>query len=282
MSQEPTHEPESAVKRWLSPPDPSKNHNRAVALRHPSSGDWFLRGEAYQHWKTNSQTFLRLNGKPGSGKTVLTSTVIEDLKIENPKTENQDSSALLYFYFSFSDNTQQKFEHMLRSLVWQLYDTQLSTRFLLESLYQENDNGQRQPEIGSICSVFKDMLGETSEAWIVLDALDESEGLQTRSKQPRSNWDLFRWIKQLQDVKKPLHLFMTGRQERHIESRLRDSVRDSITDYKEVSLDNHGSVDEDIRDYIEDTVKAKLDRWSDCPDLQQEIKNKLTHKRNRV
>ena len=42
------------LRKWLSPPDPSKNHNIACALRHEGSAKWFLEGGIYHDWKSTS------------------------------------------------------------------------------------------------------------------------------------------------------------------------------------------------------------------------------------
>lgn len=252
-----------AIYKWLSPPDPSTNHNRAAELRHGSSGGWFLRSNAYLKWKTDSQSFVWLNGKPGSGKTILTSTVIEDLR-----EQESDSSSLLYFYFSFSDNSKQHFKQMMYSLIWQLYCKQLNTRGLLDSLWEIHEKDGTQPDLGSICSVFNDMLQETSEVWIVLDALDESQ-----NSQPQSKWDLFSWIQQLRDIELKLHLFMTSRQEHDIEAELRDSIK-----YEETVSLHNSSVNTDIYDYVKARVTTDLRRWSNQPELRREIEETLAGK----
>jgi len=39
------------VRRWLSPPDPSVNHNRALMARHEGTGKWLLLREDFREWK---------------------------------------------------------------------------------------------------------------------------------------------------------------------------------------------------------------------------------------
>ncbi|KFY92566.1 hypothetical protein V500_04145 [Pseudogymnoascus sp. VKM F-4518 (FW-2643)] len=48
------------IRRWLSAPDPSINYWKAIKLRHPDTGLWFLESEAYSKWKRNGSSFLWL------------------------------------------------------------------------------------------------------------------------------------------------------------------------------------------------------------------------------
>ncbi|KAK6212828.1 hypothetical protein LQW54_004917 [Pestalotiopsis sp. IQ-011] len=92
------------------------NQFPSIKARYPGSGRRLLESEAYTTWKTGDSSFLWLYGIPGCGKTILTSTVIEDLQ----KSQSL-AQALLYFYFDFTDSRKQSFENTLRLLVWQIY-----------------------------------------------------------------------------------------------------------------------------------------------------------------
>ena len=48
--------------RWLSPPDPSVNHNIACKARHSGTAQWFFRGSVFSHWKSAS-SLLWIHGK---------------------------------------------------------------------------------------------------------------------------------------------------------------------------------------------------------------------------
>jgi SpoVK/Ycf46/Vps4 family AAA+-type ATPase len=85
------------IDKWLSPADPSTNYSRTLKERHPGSGEWLLQDTRYSRWKGQPSSFLWLYGIPGCGKTVLSSTVIENLKAD------AGGDRVLYFYFSFTD-----------------------------------------------------------------------------------------------------------------------------------------------------------------------------------
>jgi hypothetical protein len=52
---------ESAHK-WLSPPDPSTNHNIACGTHHKKTATWFFQGRIYQEWKATG-SLLWVHGK---------------------------------------------------------------------------------------------------------------------------------------------------------------------------------------------------------------------------
>jgi hypothetical protein len=50
------------VLRWLSPSDPSSNHNITCSVHHDGTAQWFLQGSMYNQWKS-SGSFLWVRGK---------------------------------------------------------------------------------------------------------------------------------------------------------------------------------------------------------------------------
>jgi hypothetical protein len=54
------------LRGWLSPPDPSTNHNIACNAHHIGTSAWFFEGETYKEWKsTSSESLLWIHGKGG-------------------------------------------------------------------------------------------------------------------------------------------------------------------------------------------------------------------------
>lgn len=69
------------------------NHVKSSIRTHPTAGEWLLRSETYNTWKSgNSSTrLLWLHGIPGVGKTVICSRVIDDLR-------NKQNHPVVFFY----------------------------------------------------------------------------------------------------------------------------------------------------------------------------------------
>jgi uncharacterized protein YoxC len=51
--------------RWLSPPDPSPNHNIACKAHHNGTTRWFFQGTIFNNWKSTG-SFLWVHGKRAS------------------------------------------------------------------------------------------------------------------------------------------------------------------------------------------------------------------------
>jgi Cdc6-like AAA superfamily ATPase len=257
---------QDAMHKWLSPPDPSTNYNKALQQRQKGTGLWLLQSSLFQKWHRQQHSFLWLYGIPGCGKTILSSTIIEHLMDTHP------DQLLLYFYFDFTDASKQTFDNVLRSLISQLYHKRKDTQKLLDSLFSSCGNGRSQPTCESLCKVFLQMINQTEEIYIVLDALDEC---RTR-KGPLSE-GLLAWIQSLQNLEqRNVHLLVTSRPEHDIEQVLRE-VAQSDRDIVPLQSD---LIKDDIRSYVHTRVRKSdgLKRWRKLPDVLDEIERVLMEK----
>ena len=62
-----------SVHKWLSPPDPSTNHNIACGTHHKKNARWFFEGKIYQEWKSKG-SLLWVHGKRASCPSFLSDT----------------------------------------------------------------------------------------------------------------------------------------------------------------------------------------------------------------
>ena len=49
------------LEKWLSPPDPSTNHNIARKAHHKGTASWFFQGSIFKQWK--SSYLMWIHGK---------------------------------------------------------------------------------------------------------------------------------------------------------------------------------------------------------------------------
>ncbi|RYP75133.1 hypothetical protein DL771_002594 [Monosporascus sp. 5C6A] len=253
------------IERWLLPSDPSTNYNKALQQRQKGTGLWFLQNDAFTNWRRQRNSFLWLCGIPGSGKTILSSTIVEDLKRSLP-------DQLLYFYFDFNDTGKQILESMVRSLISQLYCTCEDALEQLDSLFSSCDDGRRQPSCESLCKVLLQMMEQAKEVWVVLDALDECN---TRKGPPTEG--LLSWIRDLlNSEQRNVHLLVTSRPEQDIKLGLSDLAHNNTVPIQS------GLIGDDIRGYIRARVREgdDLKRWRSHPDIQDEIETRLMQKAN--
>lgn len=64
---------------WLSAPDPSTGYNKALTERHGGTGLWFVRSQTFDDCRAGPNSFVWVHGFPGCGKTILSSTTIEEI-----------------------------------------------------------------------------------------------------------------------------------------------------------------------------------------------------------
>lgn len=152
---------------WLSPPDPWANYASARRHHEPHTGSWLLQSDQYQRWRDGQTRHIWLYGKAGSGKTVLSSTVIEDARLYSESAEN---AALAVFYFSFSDDRKQSFESLLLSLVAQLGGTG-SGRLMLQQEFEKPNC--RLPGPAALEEILMTSILQYDKVFLILDTLDE-------------------------------------------------------------------------------------------------------------
>ncbi|KAH7020836.1 ankyrin repeat-containing domain protein [Microdochium trichocladiopsis] len=248
------------IAKWLKPPDVSSNFNRAISLRHPGTGRGLLRGRAYQRWRTVPKSFLWLHGLAGCGKTILASSVIEDLQ-----QDGESEPQLLYFYFNFSHIQKQNFENAIRCLIFQLYHQETQTQACLDSLYSSCDDGKKQPRLDELQAIFYSMLYGCSPVRIVLDALDECV--------PRE--ELLSWLQALNQGAVDVRVLLTSRPEPDIQSAMQ-----LMTGKNERLAVQATLVNDDIRSYVRSQIRhhEAFGIWRAQPDIQEEIEQCLVQK----
>ncbi|KAL6901665.1 pfs domain-containing protein [Trichoderma evansii] len=254
------------LRDWLKPPDQSENYNKALKERHGSSGQWFLHSSEYSSWKSQPNSFLWLQGIPGCGKTILSSTIIEDL--EDKRVQN-----LLYFFFDFTKPDKQLFNKALSSLVVQLYCKNEATQRYLDLLYDGCGKQNSQPSVDALYMTLQNMLQQAGEVHIILDALDECK---KRKEYPTGG--LLTSIKALATPQQTnIRLLVTSRPEQDIMSSIESWARN-----QDIIPIQSEKVADDIRAYIKERVRDNkgMERWSKQPEIQDEIETELSNKAN--
>ncbi|KAH9016840.1 hypothetical protein EDB84DRAFT_1581901 [Lactarius hengduanensis] len=154
-------------------------------------------------------SLLWIHGKPGSGKSVICSSVIQDIMA----VCEAGLAILAYFYFDFKDLSRQSCHDLLLSLI-----SQLSTRSspycdILHHVYKAHENGTRQPSDESLKECLKEMLRLPGQRpiFIILDALDECPD---SSGMPSPRDEVLQLVKELVDLHlQGLHICATSRPE---------------------------------------------------------------------
>ena len=200
------------ILRWLSPVDPSENHNDACAKHEPDTGGWLIESDNFGSWLNQDDEVLWLYGIPGSGKSILCSTIIEHVK---DICEQTSSTGYAYYYFDFKEAAKQNVENLHRSLLAQFTAQRPTIPPEVQDLYDTAKTQSYGPKLEKITHTLFSVLKHFDRVYIMIDALDECS---ERSL-------LLQHIQDLISVKaKNWNILLTSRREQEIETELDDLV----------------------------------------------------------
>ncbi|KAJ7067349.1 ankyrin repeat-containing domain protein [Mycena amicta] len=222
------------LKKWLQPANVAISDQDAADKCHPGTGLWLLESTEFKDWIYAPNSFLWLEGISGSGKTVLSSTIINTLRSR--------AEPIAFFYFDTNNSGQRTVKQLLSSLVIQISLKAPHSDKSLHALWSSYANGEHLPSNSALISdALIPILGEfTQPVYIVLDALDECS----------EHDKLLDAVKHILDAKLAnVHLLLTSRPEIPQGT---DLAKQAVS----VSLD--GCVDQDIEAYVTE-ILAKLD-----------------------
>ncbi|KAI9442917.1 hypothetical protein H4582DRAFT_1141889 [Lactarius indigo] len=243
-----------SLRRWVTPPDPSSNHNIACDTHYGGTAEWFYQGGTFAEWKSTG-SFLWIYGKPGSGKSILCSTIIQDIA----SLREAGSALMVYFYFDFRDLDKQQRRNLLPSLLVQLSAQSRPCCDIFSRLYSAHDNGEQKPSDSVMIRCLKDMLAilRPQPVYIILDALDECPNWPGI---PSPREQVLALVKELVDLRLPyLHICVTSRPEFDIQATLTSLA------HHRVSLHDESGQKNDIIDYVNSVVysdsETMMKRW---------------------
>ncbi|KAI0258918.1 hypothetical protein BC834DRAFT_669764 [Gloeopeniophorella convolvens] len=239
--------------KWLSPPDPSPNHATKRRQCHQGSTDWFIHGNAFEEWKWSDRSFLWLHGKPGSGKSVLCSAMIDHCMRYLHRT---GFGTVAYFYCDFNDFAKQSLDGILCSILVQLCKQSDSYLEVLSRFHAENRG--HPPTTDTLGQCLKEMLGFPNEAakYIFVDGLDECPDYGLPS--PRG--EILSFLKDIIEACFPdVHICVTSRPEVDVRE-----VLERPASFR-VSLEEEIGQEHAIVNYIVSSVEShpKMCKWSE-------------------
>ncbi|KAF9233298.1 hypothetical protein BU15DRAFT_66694 [Melanogaster broomeanus] len=156
--------------KWMDAVDCTIKYETTLRQRQDETCKWLLDSKRYYNWCSSRKGFLRLCGKPGSGKSVLTSTVIQSLS----KT-TADGSVLAYFYCDFRTERSTHAFEIIRSLLTQLLRKYKDNWLpLFDDLVNRKSNGSMPPvDLDMLYKLLLKAVQLHHQPVLVIDALDE-------------------------------------------------------------------------------------------------------------
>ncbi|KAF8269275.1 NACHT domain-containing protein [Lactarius quietus] len=240
---------EQDIHKWFSPPDPSTNYNIACKAQYEGTTTWFFQGTKFKHW-TSVGSLLWIHGKPGSGKSILCSSIINHAM----SLRDAEKASLAYFYFDFRDkDKKQDLRNLITSLLVQLSSCTSPCCEIISRLYSSHGKGAQQPGNGALTKCLREMLLVATEQpiYIIIDALDECPNSDERPdfgmSTPRE--DVLDLLKSLVRMGLPkLHICVTSRPEIDIKMALERLPHNAVSLHDEIGQKK------DISDYVRGIV----------------------------
>ncbi|UKZ63692.1 uncharacterized protein TrAtP1_004917 [Trichoderma atroviride] len=173
------------------------------------TGDWLIDHESFREWQAiaSSSTLLCLQGTIGTGKTYLTSRVIDHIKQTLEASPHDEGFA--FFYCNRSGPSMQDPLVVLRSFVRQLSYKANNYSYIQNNVIQKCEKAKQEGRSLSYTDC-KELILESmnlySKTTIILDALDESD---------ISYYNLAEiFINMLDKARNPVKIFISSRPDR--------------------------------------------------------------------
>lgn len=225
---------EKEIIAWLAPAAYDVNYYTndlisARALRHPRTCQWILLKDEItrlsnsssmgpQH-HPNEESLLWIYARPGAGKTVLSSRLIDHFDSDNMAP----SLPVFYFFCKNTDTDKNTSTAVMRSLLYQLYKS-TKDQGMHQSLKDDlglalDQSGQRKAvNFATMWQLFSTHIKQCSATLIILDALDECQDLDP----------LIRGLKLISTLS-IIKIIVTSRKESHLDKHLINNVSLEIT-----------------------------------------------------
>ncbi|KAI0376807.1 hypothetical protein F5Y04DRAFT_273551 [Hypomontagnella monticulosa] len=160
----------AAVLLWLSPANVEEIHERHTLARsgNPSAGQWLMSDNRFQKWFDPlycSTPLLWLNGKPGAGKSVLASIIIDRARM-------LPDVSTAFFYCSEADPLRNNFISIARGLLSQLL-VQDDSLLLLMDDKMSTKSGDPVLSSAVLAKELLEISLKSRKTYIILDGIDE-------------------------------------------------------------------------------------------------------------
>ncbi|KAJ7279637.1 hypothetical protein C8J57DRAFT_1570616 [Mycena rebaudengoi] len=243
----------------------SDKQHETQKLHHEGTGIWFLDGRQLTEWIEKPGS-LWIEGNSGTGKSVISSTVIRRLLHDRPPSDH-GTAAIGYFYFDFRDDKKQLVDTMLRSVVFQLSGQSFNPYAALDAQYGKLSQGQTLPTTQDLLNILDELLLEFCGTYIILDALDEC-----RDTDPPVLIELL--LKLQERTEGSLHLLFT--------SQPREIFTAGFKGVERIVLEPE-TMQKDVEHFVSDEVLSRLERlkhWDHWKPRAEEIIAKVVAKSN--
>ncbi|KAH6638134.1 hypothetical protein C7974DRAFT_390939 [Boeremia exigua] len=166
--------------KWLSQENYATRHAEVKSQRLPAiakMSEWIMNSAQFQTWLADEQQVLLCLGAPGTGKTGITSMVIDKLFEEH----GRDSSIGIAFLYPRTGRKNRDPQQLLRSVLLQLGQRMPSVPSVLVDLYRRSSTNASPPTVQTLLGVMSGLVANWSRVYLVIDALEQLFSTDVRS-----------------------------------------------------------------------------------------------------
>ncbi|KAL9123429.1 MAG: hypothetical protein Q9187_000030 [Circinaria calcarea] len=161
------------ILNWISTFEYEQKHHAIRMPRVEGTGEWLLDRNEFRQWRDDkdSPKVLWCHGIQGSGKSVLTSLVIDRLRDDftNPNT------AIAFLYFDYRNQDHQSPDNMLASLLKQVVATGSAIPKAVSEIHEKLGDQQKRPQLQDLEKMLSITCQDFDRVFFVVDALDECD-----------------------------------------------------------------------------------------------------------
>jgi hypothetical protein len=226
----------------LSALDYAAQHRRLRHLRHTGTCNWLLKDTGFKAWlHAQTSSCFSCYGIPGSGKTVLSASIAEELA----PVLSEPHFALCYYYCDYSDVNSLDASTVIGTLIRQLLEKTNIPEDLEAHILSSYDDITTSLPLHDLLDIFEKALKLFSTCLIVVDGIDEL---------PReSQFTIVGALKSIMSIDKTLiKTLVSSRSE---ENDIRRALRGPNFYSIEISPAN---ISNDIRLFINDEVDNRI------------------------
>ena len=186
---------------WISSTDFPSKQSDIIGVRQKGTGQWFLKDPKFETWISGSKSTLMCLGMPGAGKTMVAAIAIDHLS----RTIQNHEIGVAYIYCSYQSREVQSTTVLLGALLRQLVQARNVIPQSVLRLYEHHSSRGTKPSSDEILDTLQHVIGDFSNVYVVVDALDEC--LDAKNKRVQ----LLPTILDLQRKSEHLKLMLTSR-----------------------------------------------------------------------
>ncbi len=158
-----------ALLEWLTPLNFQAQQSALFSRRQEGTGQWLLESPNFRIWINRPRQTLLCTGIPGAGKTMLSSIAIDHLQ----GTLCQTNIAVAYIYCDYERQNEQTPVNLVASILRQLLQHHPLVPDSVMGSHRRHVNSGTRPDIEEISDMLNILLADFSQAYIIVDALDE-------------------------------------------------------------------------------------------------------------